>query len=153
MKWNELKGNGMKLKEINYVQCLVKYIMPYISLNYVKEICIYLIIYWKKYKIWNLATHVMTHQRILLIYLHVCQSHSIYFLINVSFTGLLKRNFKLCIASNCILYLYLFIFRIKTTKQGKYTKHALIQNNEIRLDSPTQLCLHDTAVLPRGPVY
>ena len=25
-----------------------------------------------------------------------------------------------------ILYLYLFIFRIKTTKQGKYTKHALI---------------------------
>ena len=51
----------------------------------------------------------------------------------------------------CILYLYLFIFRIKTTKQGKYTKHALIQNNEIRLDCPTQLCLRDTAVLPRGP--
>ena len=38
------------------------------------------------------------------------------------------------------LYLCLFIFPLKTTKQEKYTKHALIQNNEIRLDCHTQLC-------------
>ena len=51
------------------------------------------------------------------------------------------------------LYLYLFIyFPYKTTKQdNNYTEHALIQNNEIRLDSPySAVPIHDTAVHTEG---
>ena len=49
-----------------------------------------------------------------------------------------------------ILNLFEFIyFPYKTTtKQQSYSQK---KDFKIRLDCPSQLCLHDTAVLPRGP--
>ena len=57
------------------------------------------------------------------------------------------------VLKNIFLYLYgsiYFLYKKNKTRVYIQSMHWSIQNNEIRLDCPTQLCLHDTAVLPRG---